>query len=159
MKAAVIATMLTLAAWSAASSRGEPAALRADHTAASDTTIVEVYATNAGLAFDPAEVRVKSGSTVKIRFVNESALPHNLVILKNEKDLDLLGSASFDAAGTGFVPMQHKEKLIGWSPLATPGKTVEFTVTGPPAGDYLFACFVDGHFNSMIGKLHAFESK
>ena len=156
MKAAVIVTMLTLAAWSAAGSRGQPDAARHARMVAADTTIVEVYATNAGLAFDPAEVRVKAGSTVKIRFVNESSLPHNLVILKNEKDLDLLGTASFDAAGTGFVPMQHKEKLIGYSPLATPGKTVEFTVTVPPVGDYLFACFVDGHFNTMIGKLHSF---
>ena len=153
MKAAVIAAMVTLAASSAASSREQPGALRPDRVALNDTTIVEVYASNNGLAFEPAELRVKAGSVVKFRFVNESALPHNLVILKNEKDLDMLGSASFDAADTGFVPMQHKEKLIGWSSLATPGKTVEFTVAAPPAGDYLFVCFVDGHFNSMIGKL------
>jgi plastocyanin len=149
---AVVAAVLTLAALSAASTR-VPAASRAARAVAADTTIVEVYATNAGLAFDPVEIRVKAGSTLKIRFVNESALTHNLVILKNEKDLDALGTASFDAAGTGFVPMQQKEKLLGWSPLATAGKTVEFTVTMPAAGDYLFVCFVDGHFNSMIGKL------
>jgi uncharacterized cupredoxin-like copper-binding protein len=148
-----VAAALGLAAMTAASRPAQRTADRNAHAVAADTTIIEVYASNAGLAFDPVEIKMKAGNPVKVRFINESSLSHNLVILKNEKDLDELGTASFDAAATGFVPMQHKEKLIGWSPLATPGKTVEFTVTAPPAGEYLFACFVDGHFNSMIGKL------
>jgi uncharacterized cupredoxin-like copper-binding protein len=57
------------------------------------------------------------------------------------------------------VPMEHKAKRAGYSPLANAGKTVEFTFTVPPAGDYLFACFVDGHFNVMQGKLHSYKEK
>jgi uncharacterized cupredoxin-like copper-binding protein len=153
VKVAAVAAVLALAAMTAASRPDQSTSAHAPRAVAADTAIIEVYASNAGLAFDPVEIKMKAGSLVKVRFINESSLSHNLVILKNEKDLDELGSASFDAAATGFVPLQHKEKLIGWSPLATPGKTVEFTVTAPPTGEYVFACFVDGHFNSMIGKL------
>jgi plastocyanin len=124
-----------------------------------DTTVISVYASSEGLAFDPTEIRARAGSIVKMRFVNSSPLPHNVIILLNEKDLDAIGAASFDAAGTGFVPMEHKAKMAGYSPLANAGKTVEFTFTVPPAGDYLFACFVDGHFNVMQGKLHSYKEK
>jgi azurin len=90
--------------------------------------------------------------------VNESGISHNVVFLKNAKDLDEIGDASAAAAATGFVPMQHKAKLFGYSPLATAGKTVEFIITVPPVGEYLFACFVDGHHNVMIGKLISYKA-
>jgi plastocyanin len=146
-----------LAAWlGAAPGKSMPIDVRGD--AQVDTAIIEIYSTNAGLEFDPDKVRARAGSTVKIRFVNESALSHNVVFLKNAKDLDELGEAAAHAAATAFVPMQHKAKLFGWSPLAAAGKTVEFTITVPPVGEYLFACFVDGHFNVMVGKLISFKA-
>jgi uncharacterized cupredoxin-like copper-binding protein len=149
MKLAVVFPALALvlaSAWRA----GPPALQQAVR---SDTTTITIVTTNAGLAFNPDEVSVKAGAPVRIRYVNESGMSHNLVILKDEKDFDAIGVASFEADHTGFVPMKYKDRLVGFSPLATAGKTVEFVFVAPAAGDYPFACFVDGHFNTMVGKL------
>lgn len=119
-----------------------------------DTTVITIKSTAAGgLAFEPDLITVKAGTPVKIRFANESPFNHNIVIMKKEADIDDVGAASFDAHDTGFVPMQHKAKYVAWSPLAPAGKTVEFSFIAPPAGDYPYVCFVDGHFNMMVGKL------
>jgi plastocyanin len=120
---------------------------------AADTTTITVRTTSAALAFNPDLITVKAGSTVKIRYINESVFSHNMVILKSEDDIDPVGAASFDAHDSGFVPMQFKERYIAFSPVAGAGKTVEFTFTAPAAGEYPYVCFVDGHFNMMIGTL------
>jgi len=121
--------------------------------AAADTTTITVRSTSAALAFNPDMITVKSGATVRIRYINESVFSHNMVILKSEDDIDPVGAASFDAHDSGFVPTQFKERYVAFSPLAGAGKTVEFTFTAPAPGEYPYVCFVDGHFNMMIGKL------
>jgi len=123
--------------------------------AAADTTTIDIHSTAAALAFDPDIISVKAGSIVRIRYHNESTFSHNMVMLRKEDDIDAIGAASFNAGETGFVPMEHKSKMIAYSPLAAPGKTVEFTFVAPPAGEYPYVCFVDGHFNMMIGKLRS----
>ncbi len=119
----------------------------------SDTTTITIGSTATALSFDPNRISVKQGATVRIRYVNESTLAHNLVIVKNDADIDVIGPDAHHAANTGYVPMQHKGRMIAHSPLASPGKTVEFTFVVPPAGEYPFACFVDGHYNMMLGTL------
>lgn len=121
--------------------------------AAADTTTITVRSTSGALAFNPDLITVKAGSTVRIKYINESVFSHNIVILKKEDDIDPVGAASFDAHDTGFVPMQFKDKFVAFSPLAGAGKTVEFTFTAPAPGEYPFVCFVDGHYNMMVGKL------
>ena len=118
-----------------------------------DTTTIVIRSTSAALAFDPDLITVRAGTIVRIRYVNESVFSHNIVIVKKEADIDLMGPASFDAEETGFVPMKYKARMVAWSPLAVAGKTVEFTFTAPAPGDYPFVCFVDGHFNMMVGML------
>jgi len=107
------------------------------------------------LAFEPDGFTVKAGTTVRIRYVNESTLAHNLVIVRTEEDIDVLGTAAYEAGATGFVPMQHKDRMIAFSPLASPGKTVELTFVAPPPGEYPFVCLVDGHFNIMLGTVRS----
>jgi uncharacterized cupredoxin-like copper-binding protein len=63
--------------------------------------------------------------------------------------------AAHGASATGFVPMQHKDRMIAFTPLAAPGQTVEVTFVAPPAGEYPFACLVDGHYNVMLGMLRS----
>lgn len=121
--------------------------------AAADTTTITVRSTSAALAFNPDLITVKAGSIVRIRYINESVFSHNMVILKSEDDIDPVGAASFDAHDSGFVPPQFKERYVAYSPVAGAGKTVEFTFTAPAAGEYPFVCFVDGHFNMMVGTL------
>jgi plastocyanin len=119
-----------------------------------DTTIT-VHTYGAELAFDPDRITVKAGTTVRIRYINESPLSHNLVVVREEDDIDVLGVAALDARKTEYIPQQHKERILGHSPLAATGRTVEFTFTAPPAGDYFFVCLVDGHYNMMVGTLRS----
>ena len=132
MKAVTIVSVLTMAVITTAGKPGN--LITAPEQVAVDTTIIEVYASDEGLAFDPNEVRAKAGSIVKIRFVNPTMLPHNIVILKSAKDLDAIGEASFAAAATGFVPMQHKSKN-GWIQSAgARGKNRRVYVHGAASG-------------------------
>lgn len=126
----------------------EPPALVAD-------TTVTIRTYGANLAFEPDRLTLKQGLTVRVRYVNESTLGHNFVIVRTDDDIDVLGEASHEAAATGFVPMQHKDRIIGYSALASPGQTVEFTFVVPPPGEYPFVCLVDGHYNMMVGTLRS----
>ncbi|MCI0432865.1 MAG: plastocyanin/azurin family copper-binding protein [Gemmatimonadetes bacterium] len=124
----------------------------AQRSAAPDT-VITVRTTGNNLAFEPDRLTVKAGATIRIRYINESTLGHNLVIVKTDDDIDPLGAAAYDAASTGYVPMQHRDRMIAWTALASPGQTVEVDFTAPPAGTYPFVCLVDGHFNVMVGTL------
>jgi uncharacterized cupredoxin-like copper-binding protein len=121
--------------------------------APSDTTTITIRSAATNLAFDPDRITVKAGALVRIRYINESTFGHNLVIVKKDADIDVIGPVAHESKNHDFVPEQHKNLMIGYSPLAGPGKTVEFTFTAPPAGKYPFACFVDGHYNVMVGTL------
>lgn len=122
-----------------------------------DTTTITVYSYGSEMAFEPASVSAKEGTTVRIRYINEGTLPHNFVIVRDADDIGTLGSAAYDAGQTGFVPMAHKDKMIAYSGLASPGETVEFTFVAPPAGEYTFVCLVAGHYNMMLGKFRSRE--
>lgn len=149
-RAVLTVPILGVALFSAASATpGAPLVAAAPR----DTTTITVRSTSAALAFNPDLITVKAGATVRIRYINESVFPHNIVILKNEDAIDPVGAASFDAHHTGFVPMQHKDKMIAFSPLAGAGQTIEFTFVAPPPGEYPYVCFVDGHYNMMVGTL------
>ncbi len=118
-----------------------------------DTTIV-VRANSSTLEFDPPAIAAKAGTRVRLRFVNEGTLPHNLVLVKNDNDIDALAAAASKAGGD-YVPLAQKEKMIAYSTLASPGQTVEFTFVVPPAGTYTYVCLMSGHSNSMLGTLRA----
>ena len=107
------------------------------------------------LEFVPSRISAKNGARVTIRYVNEGTLPHNLVLLRDPEDLDTLGPAAYDAAETGYVPLAHRDLLIAWSDLASPGQTVEITFVMPPPGEYTFACLFPGHYNMMLGTLRS----
>jgi plastocyanin len=134
-------------------SAATPARSTVQGSAPADTTTITIGSTATALAFEPDRISVKQGTLVRIRYVNESTLAHNLVIVKKDADIDVIGPAAQDASDSGYVPTQHKDRMIAYSPLASPGKTVEFTFVVPPAGEYPFACFVDGHYNMMLGTL------
>src|SRR5262245_6508749 len=121
--------------------------------APADTTVITVKSVETMLAFDPDRITVKQGAVVRIRYINESTFAHNFVIAKKDSDIDEIGPHAQEASSTGYVPMQYKDRLIAFSPLAQPGKTVEVTFVAPAAGDYPFVCLVDGHYNAMVGSL------
>jgi plastocyanin len=118
-----------------------------------DTTVT-LKAISSTLEFDPAVIAAKHGTRVRIRFVNTGTLPHNLVIVRNEDDIDDLAAAAAKTGGD-FVPVAQKAKLIAYSTLASPGQTVEVTFVMPPLGEYTYVCLMTGHSNTMLGKLRS----
>ncbi len=119
-----------------------------------DTTIT-IRAVGSTLEFSPTHVSAKAGTRLRLRFVNDGTLPHNLVVPKSEDDIDALALAAYQAGETGYVPMDLKAKLVGWSTLASPGETVEISFVVPAAGEYTYLCLFPGHSNSMLGTLRA----
>jgi plastocyanin len=119
-----------------------------------DTTIT-VRASGSTLEFTPTRISAKAGARVRLRFVNDGTLPHNLVVPKSEDDLDALALAAYSAGETNYVPVDQKDKLLGWTTLASPGQTVEATIVMPAAGEYTYVCLFPGHSNSMFGKLRS----
>lgn len=119
-----------------------------------DTTVT-VHSTGSALEFVPSRLAVRSGVRVRLVFVNEGTLPHNFVLVRDPNDIDTLGLAALDASETGYVPLQHRDRLIAYSALAAPGQTVEIVFEVPPPGDYTFVCLYSGHYNMMIGTLRS----
>lgn len=119
----------------------------------SSDTVVTVFA-GSGLDFEPAELALKQGTQVKLRFVNAGSLPHNFVLLLREADLDTLATAASKTGGD-YVPLALKDKLLAWTKLASPGDTVEASFTVPPPGEYTFVCLMSGHAGVMLGKLRS----
>ena len=125
-------------------------------TQGADTTIT-IRASSSTLEFNPTRVSAKAGTRVRIRFVNDGTLPHNLVLPKKDDDIDALALAAYQASETGYVPMGLKDKLLSWTALASPGESVEATFVVPAAGEYTYVCLFPGHANSMLGTLRALK--
>lgn len=119
-----------------------------------DTTIT-IKASGSTLEFQPTRISVKTGRRVRLRFVNDGTLPHNVALPRSDEDLDAMATAAYQAGETGYIPMAHKDKLIAYTSLASPGQVVEATFVVPPPGEYTFVCLFPGHSNSMLGTLRA----
>lgn len=119
-----------------------------------DTTIT-IKASGSTLEFQPARISVKAGRRVRLRFVNDGTLPHNVALPRSEEDLDAMATAAYQAGETGYIPMAHKDKLIAYTSLASPGQAVEATFVVPPPGEYTYVCLFPGHSNSMLGTLRS----
>ena len=119
-----------------------------------DTTIT-IRASGSTLEFTPTRVSAKAGTRLRLRFVNDGSLPHNVVVPKSDDDIDALALAAYQAGETGYVPTDLKAKLVGWTTLASPGETVEVSFVVPAAGEYTYVCLFPGHANSMLGTLRA----
>ena len=129
-----------------------PPVLRAQATTP-DTTIT-VSANSSSLEFDPPAIAVKQGTRLRLRFVNQGTLPHNFVLVRDDDDLDALAAAASKQGGS-YVPLSEKEKLIAYTPLASPGQTVEVVFVVPAPGVYTYVCLMSGHSNSMLGSLRS----
>jgi plastocyanin len=120
--------------------------------AAVDTTIT-IRANGTELMFDPATITLKQGTRVRMRFVNMGTFAHNFVIVRDENDLDEMIQRAHDA--TDNVPMSMKAKMIAYSNIAQPTRTVETAFVVPAPGDYTYVCLVEGHANTMVGRLRS----
>jgi uncharacterized cupredoxin-like copper-binding protein len=118
-------------------------------------TVIAIRTTGSNLEFSPSQIAVKAGTRVRIRYTNDGTLPHNIVLVKDEADIDVLGMAAYAAGETGYVPVEHADRMYAYSELAVPGTTVEIEFVAPPPGEYFFVCLYPGHYNMMIGTLRS----
>jgi plastocyanin len=119
-----------------------------------DTTVI-VRSEGPNLEYVPARIAVRQGLRVRVRYVNDGVLPHNIVFPRDENDIDDLAAGAAESASTGYVPLAQKAKLFGFSGLAKPGESTELVFTVPPPGEYRFVCLYPGHQNSMVGTLRS----
>jgi uncharacterized cupredoxin-like copper-binding protein len=119
---------------------------------APDTTIT--VRAGSALEFEPATIAVKAGIRVRLQLVNAGTLPHNFVIVRDSSDLDRLAAAASHQGGD-YVPLALKDRMIGFTALASPGQTVDMVFVVPPPGEYTFVCLMSGHAGVMLGTLRS----
>lgn len=152
----VAAPLLVHLASNGASAASEPVAQHdADGSGFVADTVITIRTTGSNLEFSPDRISIKQGTRVTVRYINESTLPHNIVVVKNESDIDALGMAAFSASATGYVPIDQAAKMLAYSPLAVPGRSVDINFVTPAPGEYYFVCLYPGHYNMMVGTLRS----
>jgi azurin len=107
------------------------------------------------LAYDVVEIRARAGSEVTIEFVNNSGgMPHNVVFVNGESDVNPVGIAALQASKNEYVPQDELDRIFGYTAMAGPGETVSVTIAVPEEpGTYPYICTYPGHFTVMQGRL------
>ena len=142
---------------SGAHSRSGPEATKLDSKATKDVgRVVVVQSKGTELSYEPAVISARAGETLTIRYENVGEMTHNIVVVKSEQDVPIIGEAAFQAAFTNnWIPTgaDHATRMIAHTPLAGPKETVEVTFTVPPPGEYPFICTYASHWTVMRGRL------
>jgi azurin len=130
--------------------------LQGESVTVSDGDTVVVRSFGADLSYDITEIRATAGDTFTIEYDNtESTMPHNIVFVYSEADIQPVGIASLQAAQNDYIPTDESalEKIFANTSLARAGDVVHVTVTVPEAGTYPYICTYPGHFTMMQGRL------
>ena len=97
------------------------------------------------MRFDPAEVRVNVGETVRLVAANQGVVLHEMVL----GTMDELKEHA--ALMKKFPNMEHDEPNMAH---VKPGSKEEIVWQFTKPGEFYFACLVPGHFEAgMIGKV------
>lgn len=97
------------------------------------------------MRFDPSQIRVKQGETIRFISRNDGKIMHEMVIgtMKHLKE--------HAEQMKKFPGMEHDEPYMAH---VAPGKTEEIIWQFTKAGDFYYACLIAGHFDAgMIGKV------
>jgi uncharacterized cupredoxin-like copper-binding protein len=97
------------------------------------------------MRFDPSQIKVKQGETIRFITKNDGKIMHEMVVgtMKHLKE-------HAEQMKT-FPGMEHDEPYMAH---VAPGKTEEIIWQFSKAGDFYFACLIAGHFDAgMIGKV------
>lgn len=142
---------------SGAGSRDDPGATKLEPNATKDVgRVVVVRSKGTELSYDPAVISARAGETLTIRYENTGEMTHNIVVVRSEQDVPVIGEAAFQAAFTNnWTPpgADHAARMIAYTPLAGPKETVEVTFTVPSPGEYPFICTYASHWTTMRGRL------
>lgn len=97
------------------------------------------------MRFAPDKIEVKQGETIRFVHKNDGRIMHEFV-LGTKKDLD-----EHAALMVKFPGMEHDEPYMAH---VAPGKTGEIVWTFNRAGEFDFACLIQGHYEAgMVGKV------
>lgn len=112
------------------------------------------------MTFDKTLFKVKAGQDVKLTLKNvgsqpKAAMSHNVVILKEDTDVEAFGLAAIKAVATDHIPASMSSDVIAHTKLLGPGESDEITFKIPDPGVYDFICTFPGHFGTMRGKIVA----
>lgn len=109
------------------------------------------------LAYEAVEIRARAGSEITIEFVNNSGgMPHNIVFVNSESDINPVGIAALEASSHEYIPQDELDRIFAYSGMADPGETLTLTVKVPEEpGRYPYICTYPGHFTVMQGVLLA----
>jgi len=116
--------------------------------------VIEIRTTGIDLSYDITEIRANAGDTLTLRYDNsESDMAHNIVVVRNEDDINPVGIAALQAHRNEYIPEDEMDRIIAYSKLAHPGDIIEFSFVVPPPGVYPYICTYSGHFTMMQGRL------
>jgi len=103
------------------------------------------------LEFDENKLTAKAGSSVVLRFKNNSTLQHNWVLVKAGTK-DAVATAGTAAGPTNDWIPRNDARVVANTKLVDPGKTGDVQFTAPAAGTYQFVCTFPGHNITMFGE-------
>ncbi|MBU2950794.1 azurin [Tamlana agarivorans] len=115
-----------------------------------------VLTSNDAMQFNKREIKVRSGSKVKLTFkhlgkMDKNIMGHNFVLLKSGVDLVAFGNKAATARDSGYIP-DDGEAVIAHTKLIGGGETTVIEFEAPEKGTYDFLCSFPGHFAIMKGK-------
>ena len=122
-------------------------------TVYADTSVVEILSTGVQLSYSVSEIHAKAGSILRIRYINESDMSHNIVVVREEEDIRPVGIAALQAISSDWIPEKEMHRIIAHSELAYAGDTVELSFKVPPPGTYPYICTYSAHWTQMQGRL------
>ena len=110
------------------------------------------------MRYDPENIRVTAGETLKIVFENNDGMQHNLLIGK-PNSLEVIGTAADRMAISGkgaeieYIP--PLPQVLIYAGLVDPGETRTLIWQVPSeVGDYPYICTFPGHWKTMNGIIH-----
>jgi plastocyanin len=114
--------------------------LEGESVTVSDGDTIVVKSFGADLSYDVTEIRATAGDTFTIEYDNtESTMPHNIVFVNSEADIQPVGIASLQAAQNEYIPTDQAmlDRIFAYTSLARAGDVVYVTVTVPEPGSHI----------------------
>ncbi len=138
-----------------------PAAPAAALPDASQPLAVTITPVGNKMEYKQTEFTARPGQTVTITFTNTASSPamqHNVVVVKTEAAIEEVGVAAMGAADNAYIPLDKKDLILAYTPMAGAGQTVDVTFTAPSEpGDYPYVCTYPGHYMLMRGVMRVVE--
>jgi azurin len=117
-------------------------------------TINAIGNTMMDMSYDTKEIKVTSGSKIKINLINQgtdAAMLHNIVFVQKDMEKDVAMEGISLKEQNYFNP--KNPNVIAGSTVAAPGATVTFEFIAPETGVYSYICTYPGHWMKMRGTL------